>query len=50
MDRTKPDSEKFLAVDDELLECDAGRDAVCSCVALFTENRSILDFIDGRFT
>ena len=49
MDRTKPDSEKFLSVDDELL------DAMRQETRLFigrscSENRSILDFIDGRFT
>jgi hypothetical protein len=49
MDRTKPDSEKFLAVDDELL--DAMREETRRFLgAVFTENRSILDFIDGRFT
>jgi hypothetical protein len=49
MDRTKPDSEKFLAVDDELLD-DMRRETLLFIEAVFRENRSILDFIDGRFT
>jgi len=49
MDRTKPDSERFLSVDDELL--DAMREETLMFVgAVVHENRSILDFIDGRFT
>jgi len=49
MDRTKPDSDRFLAVDDELL--DAMRQETLMFVgAVVHENRSILDFIDGRFT
>jgi len=49
MDRTKPDSEKFLSVDDELL--DAMRQETLMFIgAIVQGNRSILDFIDGRFT
>ena len=49
MDRTKPDSDRFLSVDDELL--DAMRQETRMFVgAVMRENRSILDFIDGRFT
>jgi uncharacterized protein DUF1592/uncharacterized protein DUF1588/uncharacterized protein DUF1587/uncharacterized protein DUF1585/uncharacterized protein DUF1595/cbb3-type cytochrome c oxidase subunit III len=49
MDRTKPDSEKFLSVDDELLD-DMRRETRLFMSAVIRENRSILDFIDGRFT
>ena len=49
MDRTKPDSEKFLSVDDELLD-DMRRETRLFIGAVMQENRSILDFIDGRFT
>ena len=49
MDRTKPDSEKFLSVDDELLD-DMRRETQLFIGAVMRENRSILDFIDGRFT
>ena len=49
MDRTKPDSEKFLSVDDELLD-DMRRETRMFIGAVMQENRSILDFIDGRFT
>jgi mono/diheme cytochrome c family protein len=49
MDRTKPDSEKFLSVDDELLD-DMRRETLLFIDAVVRENRSILDFIDGRFT
>ncbi len=49
MDRTKPDAEKFLSVDDELL--DAMRQETRLFIgAVMREDRSILDFIDGRFT
>src|SRR5207247_7109028 len=49
MDRTRPDSDRFLSVDDELL--DAMRQETLLFVgAVVHENRSILDFIDGRFT
>ena len=49
MDRTKPDSEKFLSVDDELLD-DMRQETLRFIGAVVFENRSILDFIDGRFT
>jgi hypothetical protein len=49
MDRTKPDSEKFLSVDDELLD-DMRRETLLFVGAVIREDRSILDFIDGRFT
>ena len=49
MDRTKPDSEKFLQVDDELLNA-MRKETLLFVGAVFHENRSILDFIDGRFT
>jgi hypothetical protein len=49
MDRKKPDAQKFNVVDDELL--DAMRQETRLFVgAVVRENRSILDFIDGRFT
>ena len=49
MDRKKPDALKFNVVDDELL--DAMRQETLLFVgAVVRENRSILDFIDGRFT
>ena len=49
MDRKKPDAQKFPMVDDELL--DAMRQETLMFVgAVMHENRSILDFIDGRFT
>jgi hypothetical protein len=49
MDRTKPDSEKFLSIDDELLD-DMRRETLLFIEAVMREDRSILDFIDGRFT
>jgi len=49
IDRTKPDSDKFLAMDDELLD-DMRRETLLFIRAVMHENRSILDFIDGRFT
>ena len=49
MDRKKPDAAKFPLVDDELL--DAMRQETLLFVnAVIREDRSILDFIDGRFT
>ena len=49
MDRKKPDAQKFNVVDDELL--DAMRQETLLFVgAIFRENQSILDFIDGKFT
>jgi mono/diheme cytochrome c family protein len=49
MERTKPDSQKFLAVDDELLDA-MRKETLLFVAAVMQENRSILDFIDGRFT
>ena len=49
MDRTKPDAEKFNRVDDELLEA-MRQETRLFLNAVFRENRSVLDFIDGRFT
>jgi hypothetical protein len=49
MDRTKPDAQKFDRVDDELLEA-MRQETLLFMSAVFGENRSILDFIDGRFT
>ena len=49
MDRKKPDAAKFPLVDDELL--DAMRQETLMFVsAVIREDRSILDFVDGRFT
>jgi len=49
MDRTKPDAGKFNMVDDELL--DAMRQETRLFIsAVISENRSVLDLIDGRFT
>jgi hypothetical protein len=49
MDRTKPDAEKFNRVDDELLDA-MRRETRMFIAAVFRENRSIMDFVDGRFT
>jgi mono/diheme cytochrome c family protein len=49
MDRTKPDAKKFDRVDDELLGAMREETRLFMSV-VFRENRSILDFIDGRFT
>jgi hypothetical protein len=49
MDRTKPDAARFPAVDDELLE-GMRRETRMFIDAVFRENRSVLDFIDGQFT
>jgi Protein of unknown function (DUF1592)/Protein of unknown function (DUF1588)/Protein of unknown function (DUF1587)/Protein of unknown function (DUF1585)/Protein of unknown function (DUF1595)/Planctomycete cytochrome C len=49
MDRTKPDSDKYLQVDDELLQA-MRKETLLFVGAVIHENRSILDFIDGRFT
>ncbi len=49
MDRTKPDAEKFNRVDDELLAA-MRQETRLFMNAVFRENRSVLDFIDGRFT
>jgi cytochrome c553 len=49
MDRTKPDAKRFDRVDDEMLEA-MRQETRLFMSAVFRENRSILDFIDGRFT
>jgi mono/diheme cytochrome c family protein len=49
LDRTKPDAARFAGVDDELLEA-MRRETRLFIGAVFRENRSVLDFIDGRFT
>jgi mono/diheme cytochrome c family protein len=49
MDRTKPDAARFGGVDDELLR-DMRYETRLFMGAVFRGNRSILDFIDGRFT
>jgi hypothetical protein len=49
MDRTKPDAQKFDRVDDELLAA-MREETRLFMSAVFRDNRSILDFIDGRFT
>jgi hypothetical protein len=49
LDRTKPDAQKFDRVDDELLDA-MRQETQLFLNAVFRENRSILDFIDGKFT
>ena len=49
MDRKKPDAAKFPRVDDELLEA-MRQETLMFVNAVVREDRSILDFIDGRFT
>ena len=49
MDRKKPDAAKFPLVDDELLDS-MRRETLLFVNAVIREDRSILDFIDGRFT
>jgi len=49
MDRTKPDAAKFPGVDDELLEA-MRQETRLFIGAVFRENRSVLDFIDGKFS
>lgn len=49
MDRKKPDAAKFPLVDDELLDA-MRRETLLFVNAVIREDRSILDFIDGRFT
>jgi hypothetical protein len=49
MDRKKPDAQKFNTVDDELLDA-MRKETLLFVGAIVHENRSILDFIDGRFT
>jgi hypothetical protein len=49
LDRKKPDAERFPTVDDELLDA-MRRETLMFVTAVIREDRSILDFIDGRFT
>ena len=49
MDRKKPDAAKFPLVDDELLDA-MRQETRLFLNAVVREDRSILDFIDGRFT
>jgi mono/diheme cytochrome c family protein len=49
MDRTKPDAARFSSVDDELLEA-MRRETGMFISSVFRENRSVLDFIDGRYS
>jgi hypothetical protein len=49
MDRKKPDAAKFRRVDDELLKA-MRQETRMFLGAVFREDRSILDLIDGKFT
>jgi hypothetical protein len=49
MDRKKPDAAKFRTVDDELLKA-MRTETRMFLGAVFQEDRSILDLIDGKFT
>jgi hypothetical protein len=49
MDRTKPDAAKFRKVDDELLAA-MRQETQLFLGAIFQEDRSVLDLIDGKFT
>jgi len=49
LDRRKPDPARFPNVDDELLEA-MRRETFLFARAILREDRSLLDFIDGRFT
>jgi hypothetical protein len=49
LDRRKPDPAHFPTVDDELLDA-MRRETTLFSRAVMRENRSILDFLDGRFT
>jgi PAS domain-containing protein len=49
MDRKKPDAAKFPLVDDELLDA-MRRETLLFVDAIIREDRSVLDFIDGKFT
>jgi len=47
--RTKPDPERFAVVDDELLDA-MRQETLLFIAAIMREDRSILDFIDAKFT
>ena len=49
LDRRKPDPAHFPAVDDELLDA-MRRETSLFAKAILQEDRSVLDFIDGRFS
>ncbi|MDQ6705867.1 MAG: DUF1592 domain-containing protein, partial [Acidobacteriota bacterium] len=49
LDRRKPDPVRFPAVDDELLHA-MRRETFLFARAIMREDRSVLDFIDGRFS
>jgi hypothetical protein len=49
LDRKKPDAERFPTVDDELLDA-MRRETLMFTTAVMREDRSILEFIDGKFT
>ncbi len=49
MDRKKPDAAKFPLVDDELLDA-MRRETLRFVETIIGEDRSVLDFLDGRFT
>jgi hypothetical protein len=49
MDRKKPDAAKFSRVDDELLDA-MRQETLLFIDEVIRKDRSILDFIDGRFT
>jgi hypothetical protein len=49
MDRTKPDAARFGSVDDELLG-NMRQETLLFIGSVFRENRSVLDFIDGRYS
>ena len=49
MDRKKPDAARFSAVDDELLDA-MRQETLLFINEIIRNDRSILDFIDGRFT
>jgi hypothetical protein len=49
MERRKPDPGKFPRVDDELLEA-MRRETILFTRAILREDRSVLDFLDGRFS
>ena len=49
LDRKKPDAERFPTVDDELLDA-MRRETLMFVTAVMREDRSVLEFIDGKFT
>lgn len=49
MERRKPDPKRFPLVDDELLES-MRRETILFAQEIMRENRSVIEFLDGRFT